>query len=109
MLISLFAAMTCTLDLYTGYLISSTGQTSATGLSRLLGGAVSHNQVTRWLSTSYLDSEQVWARAKPLVRRAERQRPMDELAVLIAISKSVYHVVALVCTTQLCLILRKGT
>ena len=53
--------MTCTLDLYTDYLISSTGQTSATGLSRLLGGAVSHDQVTRWLSGSYLDSTQVWA------------------------------------------------
>ena len=75
--------MTCTLDLYTDYLISSTGQTSATGLSRLLGGAVSHDQVTRWLSSSYLDSEQVWAQAKPLIRRAEQQRSADEFAVLI--------------------------
>jgi len=75
--------MTCTLDLYTDYLISSTGQTSATGLSRLLAGAVSHDQVTRWLSTSYLDSAQVWAHAKPLIRQAERQRPPDEFAVLI--------------------------
>ena len=41
--------MLCTLDLYTDYLISSTGQTSATSLSRLRSGAVSHDQVTRWL------------------------------------------------------------
>ena len=75
--------MTCTLDLYTDYLISSTGQTSATGLSRLLDGEVSPDQVTRWLRTSYLDSEQVWAQAKPLIRRAEQQRPAEEFAVLI--------------------------
>ena len=75
--------MTCTLDLYTDYLISSTGQTSATGLSRRLDGEVSHDHVTRWLRTSYLDSAQVWAQAKPLIRRAEQQRPAEEFAVLI--------------------------
>ena len=75
--------MTCTLDFYTDYLISSTGQTSATGLSRLLDGAVSHDQVTRWFSRSYLDSAQVWAQAKPLIRRAEQHRPAEEFAVLI--------------------------
>jgi len=40
-------SMACTLDLYTDYLISSTGQTSATGLSRLFDGQLSHDQVTR--------------------------------------------------------------
>ena len=40
--------MTCTLDLYTDYLLSSTGPTTATGLSRLLDGALSHDHVTRW-------------------------------------------------------------
>ena len=69
--------------MYTNYLISSTGQTSATGLSRLLDGEVSHDQVTRWLRTSYLNSAQVWAQAKPLIRRAEQQRPAEEFAVLI--------------------------
>ena len=64
--------MACTLDLYTDYLISSTGQTSATGLSRLFDGQLSHDQVTRWLRSVYLDSRQVWAHAKPLVRRAEQ-------------------------------------
>lgn len=75
--------MICTLDLYTDYLISSTDQTSTTGLLRLLGGAVGHDRVTHWLSGSYLGSEQVWAQAKPLIRRAEQQRPADEFAVLI--------------------------
>ena len=94
--------MTCTLDLYTDYLISSTGPTSATGLSRLFGGAVSHDQVTRWLSTSYLDSEQVWAHAKPLIRRAEHQRPAEEFAVLIVddsiLEKAHTDPSALICT-----------
>ena len=94
--------MTCTLDLYTDYLISSTGQTSATGLSRLLDGQVSHDQVTRWLSRSYLDSAQVWARAKPLIRRAEQQRPAEEFAVLIVddsiLEKAHTAPSALICT-----------
>ena len=94
--------MTCTLDLYTDYLISSTGQTSATNLSRLLGGAVSHDQVTRWLSTAYLDSTQLWAQAKPLIRRAEHQRPADEFAVLIVddsiLKKAHTDPSALICT-----------
>ena len=94
--------MTCTLDLYTDYLISSTGQTSATGLSRLLAGAVSHDQVTRWLTNSYLDSQQVWAAAKPLIRRAERQRPAEEFAVLIVddcvLEKTHTDPSALICT-----------
>lgn len=94
--------MACTLDLYTDYLISSTGQTSATGLSRLLGGAVSHDQVTRWLSSSYLDSAQVWAAAKPVIRQAERQRPAEEFAVLIMddsiLEKAHTDPSALICT-----------
>ena len=94
--------MTCTLDLYTDYLISSTGPTSATGLSRLFGGAVSHDHVTRWLSTSYLDSEQVWAHARPLIRRAEHQRPADEFTVLIVddsiLEKAHTDPSALICT-----------
>ena len=75
--------MACTLDLYTDYLISSTGQTSATGLSRLFDGQLSHDQVTRWLSSVYLDSRQVWAHAKPLVRRAEQALEAADFAVLV--------------------------
>lgn len=75
--------MTCTLDLYTDYLLCSTRQTSATGLSRLLGGAVSHDQVTRFLTNSYLASPAIWQAAKPLVRRAEQQQATDDFAVLL--------------------------
>ena len=44
--------MTCTLDLYTDYLLSSTGPTTTMGLSRLLDGALSHDHITRWLSST---------------------------------------------------------
>ena len=49
----------CTLDLYTDYLLSSTGPTTATGLSRLLEGALSHDHITRWLSHATLGSAEV--------------------------------------------------
>ena len=38
------------LDLYSDYLISSFGQTTATGLATLLKGGLSHDQVTRFLA-----------------------------------------------------------
>ncbi len=75
--------MTCTLDLYTDYLVSSTGPTTATGLSRLLDGALSHDHITRWLSSAQWGSGQVWRAAKPLIRQAEVQRGAEEFAVLI--------------------------
>ncbi|MGI4869654.1 MAG: IS701 family transposase [Janthinobacterium lividum] len=75
--------MTCTLDLYTDYLVSSTGPTTATGLSRLLDGALSHDHITRWLSSTVLGSPALWRQAKPLIRQAEAQRQAAEFAVLI--------------------------
>ena len=75
--------MVCTLDLYTDYLLSSTGPTTATGLSRLLEGALSHDHITRWLSSTPCGPAQVWRQAKPLIRQAEAQRPAEEFAVLI--------------------------
>ncbi len=74
---------TCTLDLYTDYLLSSTGPTTATGLSRLVDGALSHDHITRWLRNSAWHSADIWRQAKPLIRQAEAQRPVAEFAVLI--------------------------
>lgn len=59
------------LDFYTDYLISSTSQTSATGLSRLLDNTVSHDSVTRFLSNNNFDSKSLWTSVKPLVREHE--------------------------------------
>jgi DDE superfamily endonuclease len=75
--------MECTLDIYTDYLIGSTGQTSATGLSRLYAGKLSHDSVTRWLSSVYLDSKTLWQQAKPLIRAGEQNLSEPDFAVLI--------------------------
>jgi len=74
---------TCTLDLYTDYLLSSTGPTTATGLSRLLDGALSHDHITRWLRDTPCGSAHVWRQAKPLIRQAEAQRGVADFAVLV--------------------------
>ena len=75
--------MTCMLDLYTDYLLSSTGPTTTTGLSRLLERALSHDHITRWLSQATYGPADIWRQAKPLIRQAEARRPAGECAVLI--------------------------
>ena len=64
-------------------MLSSTGPTTATGLSRLLDGALSHNHITRWLSQGTYGPAEFWRQAKPLIRQAEAWRPADEFAVLL--------------------------
>lgn len=59
------------LDIYTDYLISSTSQISATGLSRLLDGEISHDQITRFLNTREFSSKTLWQAVKPFVRTHE--------------------------------------
>ncbi len=61
------------LDLYTDYLLSSFGQTSATGLSRLLDGEITHDSVTRFLSVNEFTSKTLWQKVKPLVRKHESE------------------------------------
>jgi len=75
--------MTCPLDLYTDYLVSSTGPTTATGLSRLLDGALSHDQIPRWLRSTSLGSPALWRQAKSLIRQAEAPRKAEDFAVLM--------------------------
>lgn len=57
------------LDLYTDYLLSSFGQTSATGLSNLVDGSIQHDSITRFLSGSNFTSKDLWTSVKPLVRQ----------------------------------------
>lgn len=59
------------LDLYSDYLISAFGQTTATGLSVLLNGEVSHDQVQRSLAGEEQTSADLWCVAKPHVRKIE--------------------------------------
>jgi len=61
------------LDLYSDYLLSAFGQTTATGLSALLGGQVSHDQIQRFLADRQKTSADLWRIAKPHVRKIERK------------------------------------
>jgi len=61
------------LDLYSDYLISAFGQTTATGLSALLSGEISHDNVQRFLSGERQTSADLWRIAKPHVREIESE------------------------------------
>ena len=61
------------LDLYSDYLLSSFGATTATGLSSLLDGQISHDQVTRFLSQAEYTSKELWHQVKSVVRTIERE------------------------------------
>ena len=54
------------LELYSDYIISSLGQITATGLSKALGGSISHDQITRFLTNKDLNSKQLWKLVKPI-------------------------------------------
>jgi len=61
-------------ELYVDYLMVSTGQVSATGLSKLVDSSLSHDQVTRLLRESYdlFTPQSYWKRIKSLVRKVEQ-------------------------------------
>jgi hypothetical protein len=59
------------MDLYTDYLLSSFGRVTATGLSSLLDGDISHDKITRLLSGNEYGSKDLWQSVKPLVREHE--------------------------------------
>jgi hypothetical protein len=61
------------LDLYSDYLLYSKGQTSATGLSEVLDGELSHDKITRFLSEEALDEKTLWKKIKKLVRTYENE------------------------------------
>jgi hypothetical protein len=59
------------LDLYSDYLISAFGQTTATGLSAMLNGEISHDRVQRFLAGERQTSADLWRVVKPHVRTIE--------------------------------------
>jgi hypothetical protein len=59
------------LDLYSDYLISAFGQTTATGLFSLLDGEVSHDQIQRFLASKEQTSADLWRIVKPYMREIE--------------------------------------
>ena len=61
------------LDIYSDYLISAFGLTTATGLATLLGGAVSHDRIQRFLAHREFTSADLWRIVKPHVRTIQSE------------------------------------
>jgi hypothetical protein len=61
------------LDLYSDYWLCSNGQTTATGLSSIVEGNISHDKVTRFLRSEYFDEKTLWKKVKPIVRAYEEE------------------------------------
>lgn len=60
--------MDCTLSKYTDFLLSTPKYASATSMSATFDYGLSHDKISRWLKSSYLDTADVWKAAKKLVR-----------------------------------------
>ena len=58
-------------EIYSDYLIASFGLTTATGLSKLLDGEISHDKITRFLASKAKTSKDLWHFVKPVVREIE--------------------------------------
>lgn len=58
-------------EIYSDYLIASFGLTTATGLSTLLDGEISHDKITRFLAGKLNTSKELWHFVKPLIREIE--------------------------------------
>jgi SRSO17 transposase len=61
------------LDLYADYLLSTFGAATATGLSAMVDGQLSHDQVTRFLSAQDYTSKDLWLKVKSAVRSVESE------------------------------------
>jgi hypothetical protein len=61
------------LDLYSEYLISAFGQTTGTGLAAMMDGAVSHDQIQRFLAGEAYTSVDLWHIVKPHVRALQSE------------------------------------
>ena len=59
------------LDIYTDYLICQNKYATATGLSDMVDGEISHDKVTRFLRKENFNSKMLWQHVKPAVRERE--------------------------------------
>ena len=60
------------LDIYSDYLIAQNQHATATGLSYLLKGELTHDKVTRFLNSSDPSSKDLWLYVKPEIRKIEQ-------------------------------------
>lgn len=61
------------LDIYTDYLISQNKYATATALSELLDGEISHDKITRFLNGEIFNSKDLWQYVKSQVREHEEE------------------------------------
>jgi hypothetical protein len=59
------------LETYTDYLMSSFSYTTATGLSMMVQGEISHDKITRFLSSENFTSTDLWKMVKSTVKEIE--------------------------------------
>ena len=59
------------LDIYSDYLIAQNHYATATGLSELLDGEISHDKITRFLNSKETTSKDIWEYIKPEIRKIE--------------------------------------
>jgi hypothetical protein len=62
------------LDIYSDYLIASFSKVTATGLSNLLNGEISHDQVTRFLSQEQKTAKDLWLMVKPFIKKIQSEK-----------------------------------
>jgi hypothetical protein len=67
------------LDIYSDFLIAQSQYATATSLSNLLEGSISHDRFTRFLNKNTFSTKDLWQYVKPNVRRQET----DQGGVLI--------------------------
>ncbi|HRO08829.1 MAG TPA: hypothetical protein PK047_08165 [Saprospiraceae bacterium] len=60
------------IDLYSDYLLTSFGLSSAVGMSKMLDGAYSHDQISRFLAQTTLTQSDFRKAIKPIVRSIEQ-------------------------------------
>lgn len=71
------------LDLYTDYLVSTCGLATATSMSAVLDHQISHDRITRLLSSGYISSRRLWCEVKPMCHEIEQ----DDAVLILDDSK----------------------
>jgi len=62
------------LDIYSDYLICQNKYATATGLSDLLSGDISHDKITKYLNSEELGSKELWVYVKPEIRKHQTDK-----------------------------------
>ena len=62
------------LDIYSDYLICQNKYATATGLSDLLSGDISHDKITKYLNSEELGSKELQVYVKPEIRKYQTDK-----------------------------------